>query len=180
MRFFKSNRVFPVTNEEQSGRLRTFSTSAVTAKSQRGFTLVEVLVAVGIISVLASVVIFNIQAGKEKARDAQRISDLQQLQVALRLYKDVHGEYPTEQDLIGFSDGDEVEDNVMPYVGAPINDPLYNPSQFQYLYVYIPDQSCGDEVVPMIGAIKMERPEAGNFQDLCGGLYSPAYVIILK
>lgn len=61
---------------------------------KRGFTLAEMIVVIAIIALLAVVVIFNVQEGKKKARDAQRLSDLQQIQLALRIYKDTHGRYP--------------------------------------------------------------------------------------
>lgn len=61
---------------------------------KRGFTLAEMIVVIAIIALLATVVMFNVQEGKKKARDAQRLSDLQQVQLALRVYRDVHGNYP--------------------------------------------------------------------------------------
>jgi len=64
------------------------------SKKNQGFSLVELLGVVSIIGILAAVVLFNVQAGKEKARDTQRLTELQQLEIALRVYKDVNGEYP--------------------------------------------------------------------------------------
>lgn len=60
----------------------------------RGFTIIEILVAVAIMAVLASIVLSNTTNSRAKARDAERVSDLGQIQLALSLYYDRCGEYP--------------------------------------------------------------------------------------
>lgn len=60
----------------------------------KGFTLMEVIVSIAIMGILASVVYVSLGESRKKARDTQRVSDLQQVELALRLYKDVHGLYP--------------------------------------------------------------------------------------
>lgn len=67
----------------------------------RGFTLVEMLAALAVVSILMTLVFANIQSGKQKARDAQRKSDLGQVQIALRLFKDTYGRYPSNADAPG-------------------------------------------------------------------------------
>lgn len=62
-----------------------------------GFTLIELLVVIAIIGVLASVVLASLNNARRKSRDARRISDLKQLQLALELYFDSsagNGNYP--------------------------------------------------------------------------------------
>ncbi len=65
--------------------------------SARGFTLIELLVVIAIIGVLATVVLASLNTARRKSRDARRISDIKQLQLALELYFDGvgAGNYPT-------------------------------------------------------------------------------------
>jgi prepilin-type N-terminal cleavage/methylation domain-containing protein len=53
-----------------------------------GFTLIELLVVIAIIGVLASIVLASLNTARRKSRDARRISDLKQIQLALELYFD--------------------------------------------------------------------------------------------
>lgn len=62
---------------------------------KRGFTLIELLVVIAIIGVLSSVVIASLNQARAKSRDAVRKSDLHQIQLALELYYDSYGGYPS-------------------------------------------------------------------------------------
>lgn len=60
----------------------------------RGFTLIELLVVIAIIGILSSVVLASLNSARQKGRDARRIADVKQLQLALELYYDANGSYP--------------------------------------------------------------------------------------
>lgn len=62
---------------------------------KKGFTLIELLVVVAIIGILASIVLTSINSSRAKARDAQRKADIRQITIALELYYDANGVYPT-------------------------------------------------------------------------------------
>lgn len=59
-----------------------------------GFTLVELLVVVSIISILAGVLYVNFRDVRETSRDKVRKNTLIQMQLAIELYKSQYGEYP--------------------------------------------------------------------------------------
>lgn len=64
-------------------------------RSSGGFTLIELLVVIAIIGVLASIVLASLNSARRKSRDARRLTDVKQIQLALELYFDGQGnQYP--------------------------------------------------------------------------------------
>ncbi|MBL7053467.1 MAG: type II secretion system protein [Candidatus Portnoybacteria bacterium] len=63
-------------------------------KNNKGFTLMELLVAIAIIGILSSIVLTSMSSTRERAKDGRRISDIKQIQLALELYYDVNSSYP--------------------------------------------------------------------------------------
>lgn len=59
-------------------------------KITKGFSLIELLVVIGIVAVLAALATFNFNTARVRARDAQRKSDLRTLRDAIELYKTDH------------------------------------------------------------------------------------------
>ncbi|NCN12104.1 type II secretion system protein [Candidatus Kaiserbacteria bacterium] len=59
-----------------------------------GFTLVELIVVLSVLSILASMVIAGMNGSSAIARDAQRKGDLRNLQQAIELYHQEVGRYP--------------------------------------------------------------------------------------
>jgi type II secretion system protein G len=65
-------------------------------KGERGFTLIELLVVIAIIGILATIVLVSLNTARQKARDSRRISDLRQIALALEMYYDDNGGYPSD------------------------------------------------------------------------------------
>ena len=63
----------------------------------KGFTLIELLVVIAIIGILAGLVLTSMSGARASARDAKRISYLDQIAKALAIYYNVNGEYPTDK-----------------------------------------------------------------------------------
>jgi len=60
-----------------------------------GFTLIELLVVVGIIAILSTLIVVYFNTAKMGARDARRLSDVKQIQLALKMFYNDVGIYPT-------------------------------------------------------------------------------------
>jgi prepilin-type N-terminal cleavage/methylation domain-containing protein len=67
-----------------------------TGRRVSGFSLVELLVVISIISVLTSVLMANFMGARERARDSQRIQDMNAAKNALRMYYNDHQSYPIQ------------------------------------------------------------------------------------
>jgi prepilin-type N-terminal cleavage/methylation domain-containing protein len=63
----------------------------------RGFTLIEILVVVAIISILAAVLYANFGDARTDARNKTFQSELKEMQLALELYRSQFGRYPEAQ-----------------------------------------------------------------------------------
>ena len=59
---------------------------------KKGFTLVELLIVVAVIAILASLILANYFEARKQARDERRVIDIEQLQLALRLYVEQYGQ----------------------------------------------------------------------------------------
>lgn len=105
---------------------------------KKGFTLIELLVVVAIIGLLSSVVLTSLNSARGKARDARRIADLSQMQLAVELFYDSNNRYPSSVDgdcthLTSFLPGGCLENTVVTegFISTLPKDP--NPSA-QYFY----------------------------------------------
>jgi prepilin-type N-terminal cleavage/methylation domain-containing protein len=103
--------------------------------SQKGFTLVEMLIVVAIIAILASVFLVGLQGFRGTAYDSRRLSDLQKVQSYLELYYNQNRAYPeaaTWADLGTKLNGANIGVTTIP------NDPLGGAGINHYYYMYDP------------------------------------------
>lgn len=102
-------------------------------KSQKGFTLVELLVVMAIIGVLASLGVASFRTAQVRGRDTQRKSDLKQVANSFELYYADYGKYPDTSEIVWGSEFKDVRGTVY-FKVLPV-DPLSSES---YSYM-IPD-----------------------------------------
>ena len=97
-------------------------------KSKKGFTLIELLVVIAIIGILSSVVLASLNSARQKSRDARRISDLKQIQLAVELYFDSCDQYPVVLDVAqatGCTGSTSLGDFLRPMPIDPVTDAIY-------------------------------------------------------
>lgn len=95
-------------------------------QDKKGFTLIELLVAITIIGIISMFAIASFGNSQQKARDAQRKSDLHQLATALEHYYNDYGKYPPNASTF--------ETVIAPYMqkGVVVKDPKDNTPYFYY------------------------------------------------
>ena len=74
-------------------------------KKNKGFSLIELLVVISIIGILTTVLVMNFMGTRERARDAQKIQNLNSIKNALRMYYNDYQSYPASLSTIVGSGG---------------------------------------------------------------------------
>jgi len=116
-------------------------------KSNKGFTIVELLIVIVVIGILALLVITTYSGIQQKARNAKRTSDLKSLQTHIEAFFSQNGYYPSRANL---NDGSWLSTNMKSLDQNALIDPS-NPTQSKSMasapaakvYSYQPTQSDG-------------------------------------
>lgn len=116
----------------------------------RGFTLAEILVALGIIGLLSSILIASVTESRANARDKVRETDRAQIQLAVRLYQEQTGESPDPGNVCRScgTEAGSINAAVQSFIGT-IEDPNQSAD---YYYSYDGSQVC----------VQFERDEVGT------------------
>jgi prepilin-type N-terminal cleavage/methylation domain-containing protein len=96
--------------------------------NKRGFTLIELLAVIAIIGILSTIVIGSLSDARSKGRDARRISDLKNIEVALKIYYADNQEYPDHSQFWTVTTGSLVPT----YLPALPRDPLSPAREYKY------------------------------------------------
>ncbi|RYZ33766.1 MAG: prepilin-type N-terminal cleavage/methylation domain-containing protein [Sphingobacteriales bacterium] len=78
------------------------------SSSQRGFTIVELLIVIVVIGILAAIVIVAYQGVSSRAKIASITSGLTQYSKKINVYNSTNGNYPTSISEAGIKDGEDV------------------------------------------------------------------------
>jgi len=135
----------------------------------RGFTLIELLIVLAIFGILSAGVSLSLQNMRMKARDMQRKSDLAQIQLSLRVYKDMHGSYPRYDGGVVIGDGGPLDALLTPYFNVVPRDALARVNG-EYTYYYDSKVMCAngsEKYSTVLFALKMENPQSANWEEVC-------------
>jgi len=83
-------------------------------KYKKGFSLIEIIVAMTIVSLLAVTVTISLTQQQVRARDSKRISDVSSLAISLESYRSIKGEFPADN-YTGVI-GKDIKDNLTPLI----------------------------------------------------------------
>ena len=151
----------------------------------RGFTLTEIIIVVAIISLLASAGgLVAYQGSRERARDTQRINDLERIALAAEAYRQEYGRYPDCENGIAIEsggvtksaasscvDGATFHSYIQVLFGEIPHDPL-GPGNADYFYYYdlhnCTDTAGGNTRAVKVFAANMERTPS-NYTTVCSG-----------
>jgi len=114
------------------------------SSGKAGFTLIELLVTIAVIGILSTIGIVQMNQSREKARDAQRKSDLAGIRSSLTLYYDDNDfTYPTTYLDTGAEDPNNLPDGSDEAEGVFSTDPAVNVLVPEYLSS-LPEQPSSD------------------------------------
>lgn len=153
-------------------------------KAERGMTLVEIVLVVAIIATLSVAVFANLGDARKKPRDAKRMSDLGQIELALRLHKDVYEGYPNTAEFdagVSIGIGGSIDTVLQPYLPTIFKDSMQD-SDSNYGYFYDSNYDCSGVPKKVLYAKSMELSASSNWADACGGTPpgTNSYIIILR
>lgn len=98
----------------------------------KGFTLIELVVVLTVISILLSLGLTSYASFNKQARDARRSADLEQVRGALELYRSNIGAYPTPAGSFGMDFGSgALSDGTNTYMSLIPQDPK-SPQSYYY------------------------------------------------
>jgi prepilin-type N-terminal cleavage/methylation domain-containing protein len=69
-------------------------------KNSLGFTLVEIVIVIGIMALLSSIIYTSFDGAKAKSRDQQRVADISTIQLALEIYFNKNRQYPNSLNIL--------------------------------------------------------------------------------
>lgn len=134
-----------------------------------GFTLIEILVVISVVALLAGFVASAVFSGRTEARDMSRQTDLQQLKLGLKLYKEAYGEYPDYPEGTEIGVGNAIDTELAPFVGEIKSDPLSGTDgDGDYGYWYSSAYACNGETRVVVMARNVEKEKFANYEEVCG------------
>ena len=124
----------------------------------KGFTLIEILVVVTIISLLTSAAVVSYTQLGKQSRDARRKTDLEQIRAAIEMYRSNNNYYPATSGVVTTcASSDTIADASNTYLNDVSDDPKC--PTYKYYYIALPngcDNSVGSYCTNYIVAAHLE------------------------
>lgn len=176
-----TNPMLPIFKRKTKNRKQKISLGFVCRRA--GFTLVELLIVMAVMSILVGIGINTFSIAQKKARDARRKADLRQIQTALEIYRQDYGYYPSGTCADGNVCLMNSKSTSTPwlagldsnYIGSLPKDPINNnPSGGQaysadkdYIYTYHIEEEMHDGPGTARGYSLVTQLEDANDPDAC-------------
>ena len=142
--------------------------SRLPAPSAAGFTLVEILVVIAIISLLAGVVLVNVLPAIGLGNQAAAKAQIQTLSSALTTYRIAHGRYPTQEQglsaLVACPRAEPVPRDYPP--GGYLSSTVLPPDPWKRDYIYLIPGRAGESYEILSYGADGEPGGTGENQDL--------------
>ena len=127
-----------------------------------GFSLIELMVVMGIIAVILTISMVSITNIKAQNRDKERKADVAEYQLAIRLYYEQNGDYPDYPNGVQLGVGNTIDAQLSPFLPSLPQDPDGS-SQYWYDSAF----DCNGKVGPVIFTTNMEMGGNSNFATRC-------------
>jgi general secretion pathway protein G len=112
--------------------------------SQKGFTLLEMLITVSIIGILAAITSANLGGARTRARDTERVTEVSQIALAVEHYYNACRQYPAMLALTANNGTCPVGVTLDSFITSIPTDPLNNGT---FVYVYAVNGTFDDFVI---------------------------------
>lgn len=152
-------------------------------RTYAGFTLVEILISVAIIAILAGIVFASLSRVRDKGDDSKRVADVQQIELALKVYRSTNGEYPETEENGSLKALDVLAPTYISEVpNDPLNDgatPSWDDTPFDqntYYYWRADDMPSGCAASEYIIWYHQEESDDGNAEE-CVSIDEHSYTL---
>ncbi len=129
----------------------------------------EILVAIGIIAVLAGITIASMTGARENSRDSARIADLGQIALGFKLSANKNATYPDRVSSVNINSDNALLSELVQHI------PTIPEGEFYYDSEY----DCGGRIIPVV-YVPLEKAERSNHQEVCGSSVGGRYIFILE
>jgi len=135
---------------------------------RKAFTLIELLVVIAIIGLLSAIIMPNYMGARERSRDAQRKSDLKQIQKSMEMYRQDKGVFltTTEYSNLGVNDIWKSDTGSTVYLNKLPGDPSDSNNRYYY-------NSTGGLTYTLAACLENVADNDKNTTSDCPSLSSP-------